>query len=127
MSNLNTTILQGNLTADPEVFGTDKKVTKFTIAVNNGYGEYKSTTFVTCVSFGKTGELIATHFEKGKPVIVQGELRTSKWESKEGEKRSSLELHINQMNGWFFQNGSPRGGGDEAQTAATSESSEELF
>jgi len=127
MSNLNSVHIQGNLTKDPEVFGSDKKVTRFTVAVNNGFGDHKTTAFVNCVAFGKTGELIAEHFQKGKAIIVKGSLHTNRWETQEGEKRSSLEVQVDMRDGFFFQSG---GGNRDSEGASEQEAQttgEKLF
>lgn len=103
MSNLNSINLQGNLVADPQAFGQDNSVVRFTIAVNTGYGEFKDTCFVDCVAFKKQGEIIMQHLTKGKQVIVCGELNQSRWEDKTtGDKRSKLEVKLNHINGFFF-------------------------
>lgn len=114
MVNLNNVTLQGNLVADPKIFGEgDKQVARFDIAVNNGFGEYTSTTFVPCVAFGGQVGAIGQFLTKGKQVIVQGWLKQSKWENKEGESRSRLEVELSRVNGFFFVSGTPQASNDE--------------
>jgi len=116
MSNVNIVVLQGNLVSDPKVMGEDSNVAKFTIAVNNGFGEKQSTTFVDCVSFGKQAEIIAKHFKKGKQIIVNGRLIQNTWENEEGEKRSKLEIRLNNFDGFSFVGS---GGGNTASENET--------
>jgi len=105
MSNQNIVALQGNLVRDAELVGPEKNVARFSIAVNNGFGENKSTTFVDCVAFGKTAEIIGQHFAKGKQVLINGQLHQNNWEDKDGNKRSKLEVRVNSFNGFSFVSG----------------------
>jgi len=76
---LNNIFLQGNLTADVDVKENSKgKFSVFAVAHNYGKNEKKVTTFVSCFAGGKTGEIIAKYFSKGKPIIVEGSLRQGK-------------------------------------------------
>ena len=105
MSNLNVVVLQGNLTGDPEIVGKEQNVARFTIAVNNGYGDNKEVAFVDCVAFGKQVEAIKEFFKKGKQLIIRGSLRQNKWETKEGEKRSKIEVILENFGGFNFVSG----------------------
>ncbi len=117
MSDVNTITISGNLTDDPKLYEGKKSVARFTIAANNGYGDYATTTFVDCVAFGKAAENIAKHFAKGRHIVLQNAtLMTNSYENNEGERRTRLEIHIAPMNGWTFGR-SPR-----TEAAAESES-----
>lgn len=130
MSNLNVIVLQGNLTADPEIVGKEQNVARFTIAVNNGFGDNKETAFVDCVAFGKQVETIKEYFKKGKQVLVRGSIRQNRWETKEGDKRSRLEVMLDNFGGFSFVSGgmppSKENAKDEA-VAATSDGDGKLF
>ena len=102
MSNLNQVVLQGNLVDDPKTMGTENNVARFTIAVNNGHGEHKSTTFVDVVAFGKQVPIIAQYLTKGKQVIVRGSLMQNRWEDKDGNTRTKLEVRLENYSGFFF-------------------------
>jgi len=120
--NLNVVILQGNLTADPEIVGQEKNVARFTVAVNNGFGENKETAFVDCVAFGKQVETIKAHLTKGKQIIVKGSIRQNRWETKEGEKRSKLEVILDNFSGFSFVSGGQKSDAPPVEVeAATSE------
>ena len=98
MSFCNTTI-NGNLGRDPELKTTSKglNIASFSVAVNLGYGANKTTHWFNCKAFGKTADVVLDHCTKGKEVIVNGEMRSSKWEDKQGNKRISWELVANQV------------------------------
>lgn len=123
MSNLNNVSLQGNLVEDPKVMGNENNVARFTVAVNNGFGENASTTYVDCVAFGKQVPVISEHLHKGKQVIVNGQLMQNRWEDKDGNKRSKLEVRLNNFGGFFFTGNAQ--GSSETVAAKESGSDEE--
>lgn len=128
MSNLNVVALQGNLVDDPKIMGEENNVARFTIAINNGFGDKETTTFVDCVAFGKQVTTIAAHFKKGKQIIVNGQLTQNRWEDKKtGEKRSKLEVRLNTFDGFSFVSGgngrAEESGQEEKMTKAGSKGS----
>ena len=91
---MNKVILCGNLTKDMEVKiykGKTKKdndniVGRFTLAVNEGYGENKKTTFIPVTIFNKTVENLEEFLIKGTKVNVVGRLDINNVETEEGYK-----------------------------------------
>lgn len=92
---MNSVILMGRLTADPELKQTNsgKSVTSFTVAVDR-QGKEKATDWINCVAWEKTAELICKYFQKGKPIIVQGSLQTRTYEDKSGGKQKVTEVLV---------------------------------
>jgi len=88
MSNYNKVILVGRLTRDPETksIGPDKQVVHFGLAVNRRWGETEETMFIEVGYWGKTGEVIAKHFAKGKEILVEGYLKMNTWKDKDTGK-----------------------------------------
>ena len=93
------TIVVGHLGRDPEMryTPTGVPVTSFSMATTrkwtnaNGEPQEKTTWFrVTC--WRKQAELAAQYLQKGRLVLVEGEIETSAWTDKEGNPRASLEL-----------------------------------
>jgi len=121
MTTFNKVILMGNLTRDPESRSLPNGgiVTKFGVAVNRRFtsnGEAREeTTFVDVESWGKQAELIAQHFTKGKPIMLEGRLKLDTWEGQNGEKRSKL---LVVLEGFQFVSGGNSQGGN----SGTSES-----
>jgi single-strand DNA-binding protein len=111
MSDMNLCIFEGNLTRDPELSQAgETNVVRFTIAVNTKRGKGKErTAFADCEAWDKGAELIAKHFEKGKPIRVFAEYITDKYTDKEGK---TVYRHKYRVNEFFFVN---RGAGT-AQT-----------
>lgn len=91
---MNKVILCGNLVKDMDVKiykGKSKKdndniVGRFTLAVNEGYGENKKTTFIPVTIFNKTVENLEEYLIKGTKVNVVGKLDIQNVETEEGYK-----------------------------------------
>ncbi|WP_298578743.1 single-stranded DNA-binding protein [uncultured Olegusella sp.] len=99
MSDINTVVLTGNLTRDPELMATQggASVLKFGIASNRAIkdtnGQYKDVpNFVDCVMFGQRAQSLSTVLTKGMKVALEGELRYSSWQAQDGSNRSKLEV-----------------------------------
>ncbi|MHB1784484.1 MAG: single-stranded DNA-binding protein [Acidimicrobiales bacterium] len=77
---MNTTILVGNLTADPRlhVGNSGKKRATFSMAINEGQGENEKTHFINLTAFDTLAENIVESFSKGMRVIVAARLSTYK-------------------------------------------------
>lgn len=94
---LNTTILMGRLTKDPELKRTPSgtAVTSFSIAVDRDYksqtGE-KETDFFDIVAWRSTAEFVAKWFRKGSMAVVEGRLQARRWQDKEGHNRVNIEV-----------------------------------
>lgn len=57
-------------------------VTSFSVAVDDGYGDNKSTMWFDCSIWGKRGDAVARFLIKGTPVTVSGDLRRREHEGK---------------------------------------------
>ena len=100
MASVNRAIVLGNLGKDPETryLPDGKEVCNFSVATTTYWndkasGEKKEETEwhrITC--YGRTAEIAGKYLEKGKPVFVEGRIRTRKWEDKEGVTRYSTEI-----------------------------------
>ena len=97
---INRVNISGNLTRDPElrVTGAGTSILSFGVAVNDRRrnpqsGEWEDyPNFVDCVVFGARAEPLSRFLSKGSKVAVEGKLRYSTWETKDGQKRSRLEV-----------------------------------
>ena len=81
---MNTVALIGRLTKDPEVKYTAGEnptaVARFSIAVNDGYGENEHTSFINIVAFGKQAENCERFLSKGRQVGITGRIQTGSYE-----------------------------------------------
>ena len=91
---LNHVIEMGRICTDLTVRYTQsqKPVTSFRIAVDDGYGEKKKTYFISCVAWERNSGLLTNHFNKGDPIIVEGKLTMREWTDKQGSKRTEAEV-----------------------------------
>lgn len=98
----------GRLTGDPELRFTPSGtgVANFTVAANARYfdknsNEWKNkpTTFWRCAAWNqgdkqRLGENVVDALKKGDSVIVRGEIESREYETREGEKRTVIELRV---------------------------------
>lgn len=97
---LNNVTLMGRLTAAPELKTTTSgiNVMSFTIAVDRRYqqnGE-RQADFINCVAWRNTAEFITRFFKKGDMIAVIGEIQTRKYQDKDGNNRTAVEIVVNQ-------------------------------
>jgi single-strand DNA-binding protein len=123
MANLNRVILAGNLTRDPQLSYTPSNtaVCKFGMAINRTWTDRNSgerredTCFVDLTAFGRQAETINQYMSKGRPLLVEGRLQFSQWTNPEGQKRSKLEVVVENFQ---FLGGAPGGSGAAPARAA---------
>lgn len=97
---INRVCISGNLTRDPELRQTagGSQVLGVGVAVNDRRknqqtGQWEDVpNFVDCVVFGNRAEALAAILHKGDKVAIDGRLRYSSWEAKDGTRRSKLEV-----------------------------------
>lgn len=79
---MNQVNLIGNLTRDVELrYTTDQKpIARFSIAVNDGYGEAQRTSYIPVVAFGKQAENADRFLSKGSKVAIVGRIQTGSYE-----------------------------------------------
>ena len=95
----------GNLTADPELrfLPSGAAVLNFTIASTprskNAQGEWVDgdTLFLRCTLWRQAAENAAESLRKGTRVIATGKLSSRTWETREGEKRTDLQLDVDEV------------------------------
>ncbi len=123
---INRVNISGNLTRDPELraTGSGTQILSFGVAVNDRRrnpqsGEWEDyPNFVDCVVFGARAEPLSRYLFKGSKVAIEGKLRYSSWETKDGQRRSKLEVIVDEVEFLSPRNqnaGSYQGGGDSYQ------------
>ncbi len=122
-------IIVGNITRDPELRSTPSgaQVCGFSVAVNRNYKDssganQESVSFIDCSAWGRAAEIIAQYAKKGSGILVSGRLEQRSWEDKEGQKRSRVEIVVEDFNfvggnGDGGNSGGSRGGSSAAATA----------
>ncbi len=101
---VNKVILIGFLGDAPETRFTQqgKPVTKFSIAVNENWkdaqgAKQERVEWFRIVCFGRLAEVSGEYLQRGRHVYLEGRLKTRKWEDRQGEKRTTVEVIANQM------------------------------
>ncbi|MDO8755100.1 MAG: single-stranded DNA-binding protein [Anaerolineales bacterium] len=101
---LNKVQIIGHLGKDPEMRYTPsgKPVTTFSVAVsrswNSSDGErHSETEWFNVVAWGNLAETCKQYLLKGQQVYIEGRLQTRRWDDKEGQKHTSVELVANEM------------------------------
>lgn len=98
---INRVVVSGNLTRDPELRVTPggTQVLGFGVAVNDRRrnqqtGEWEDyPNFIDCTMFGNRAEALSRILRKGMKVAIEGKLRYSSWEDKNGgSRRSKVEI-----------------------------------
>ncbi len=120
---LNRVMLLGNLGADPELRMTPsgQAVLKLRLATSESYLDrnkvrQERTEWHSVVVWGKRAEGLNKILSKGSRVFVEGGLRTSSYDDREGHKRYKTEVVANNIllaGGTRGGGGAPRGGGDD--------------
>ncbi|MBO4142431.1 MULTISPECIES: single-stranded DNA-binding protein [Micromonospora] len=96
----------GNLTDDPELRFTPSgaAVAKFRVAstprfMDKASGEWKDgePLFLSCTVWRQAAENVAESLQRGARVIVSGRLRQRSYETREGEKRTVIELEVDEI------------------------------
>ena len=72
-------------------------IVSFKGAVDSGYGQNKTTTWIKFTIFGKRGESLLAYLKDKTQVAVSGELTNREYNDKEGQKRYSLEVRVNDV------------------------------
>lgn len=98
---LNKVVIQGRLTADPQLKYTPKQTpyVRFILATEESYktatGE-KIAHFIPCLLWKKRAETFSKYCKKGQMIIIDGSLSTSSYE-KEGRKYYSTDVRVEQF------------------------------
>ena len=95
---LNKAILMGRLVRDPEKRHTqgNTAVAVFTLAIDRDRADQsgqRQTDFIDCVAWGRMADFVCQWFSKGMMAIVVGRIQSRGWEDKNGNKRTSIEVH----------------------------------
>lgn len=95
---LNECIFSGRFTKQPEVLttSTGKTVCKFSLAVNEGYGDNGTVFYPRFIAWEKTAEYIS-RFDKGDLAVVKAKYGESKYTGKDGEQKYSVQFTVKEF------------------------------
>jgi len=99
VQNINSVVITGNLTRDPELrhLESGTAVCELRVAVNSrrkkGEEWVDKPNYFNVTVFGGRGESAAKYLSKGKPVAIEGRLDWQEWEAKDGSgKRQGVKI-----------------------------------
>ncbi len=94
---MNKSMIIGNLTADPivntrKIGDQDVKVANFSVAVNEGYGEHRKTTYFRVNAWRGLAETVGQYLKKGRKVFVTGPVQSRNYIGSNGQAYNALEI-----------------------------------
>lgn len=99
--NINTVVIAGYTTKDPEIKVTPSgtAVLSLSLAVNdtkkNAQGEWEDVVdFFDCKVFGKRAESLAQYIPKGSKLTINGRLHQDRWQGQDGTNRSRVSIIV---------------------------------
>jgi single-strand DNA-binding protein len=121
MASINKVIIIGNLGKDPEIRYTPNgsAVCNITVATSrqwkdkNSGDKQEETEWHRIVFFDRMAEIAGEYLKKGRPVYVEGRLKTRKWTDKDGVEKYTTEIMAENMQLLGGREGGGGGGGDE--------------
>lgn len=124
MASVNKVILIGNLGADPEVksFQNGGKIANLRIATSKRWkdrqtGEAKEATEWHQVVINGDGlvGVVERYLKKGSKVYIEGELRTRKWQDRDGNDRFTTEIVVAGIGGTLTMLDGAQGGSSDTR------------
>ena len=98
MNNLNSILVEGNLTHDPKLAETPKgtSVCNFSVASNRFYKQdqelQKEVSFFDVEAWARLAETCGEYLHTGRGVRIVGRLKQDRWQDKEGNPRSRIKI-----------------------------------
>lgn len=106
----------GYLGRDAEVKTVGQnKVCNFSVAVATGWGDKKSTLWVSCGLWGERGEKLAQYLTKGSAVTVSGDVDVRAYSAKDGTAKAEITCNVQRVT---LQGGRERSDDEAPQTLA---------
>ena len=105
MASVNKVIVLGNLGRDPELRYTPNgaAVCNVSIATTRNWkskdsGErQEETEWHRVVFYDRLAEIAGEYLKKGRPVYVEGRLKTRRWQDKDGKDNYTTEIHVKEL------------------------------
>lgn len=93
---MNKAIIVGNLTKDLDVrtASNNKHVVDFTLAVNESKDVCD---YIDCVAWENNADNLAKYVGKGQKVLVEGRIKTNKWQDQNGQNRYKTYLRVDRI------------------------------
>lgn len=114
----------GRLGKDPELRKTQAgtSVCSLSLAVSDGTKDNQHTTWFRANLWERAADTVAKHFKKGDLIFISGSPVSREWESKDGQKQTSLDVQVQR---WAFAGGKKSDEAPEPRREVSSNSYEE--
>ena len=107
-------LVMGRLSRDPQFFGEgDKQRAVFSVAYNRGTGDKRKANFIDAIAWGKRADIMRD-FSQGMGIAITGDLEQDTFETKDGQKRSRVQINVNSITATTSTR-KPDGAGDGAR------------
>lgn len=132
LPDLNKVIVAGRLTRDPDLkyISSGKAVCRMGLAISRQFktrdGERREdTTFVDVTVWDRQAEFCGENLKKGRPILVEGSLKSDSWEDKQtGQKRSKIEINAQRVQTLDWEDRGGGGGGSRGGSRGSSDRDE---
>ncbi len=99
---INTVVLMGRLTFDPELRSTPSGVSfvQFRVACDRNYvrqGEERKSDFIDVTAWRQTAEFVSRYFRRGSMIAIEGSIQTDNYTDKDGNNRKSVRVVANNV------------------------------
>lgn len=115
---MNNVVLMGRLTRDPDVRYSQSEqpmaIARYTLAVDRRFkrdGE-QTADFISCVSFGRTGEFVEKYLRQGTKVVIRGRIQTGSYTNRDGQKVYTTDVVAEDVEFAESKNSSQNSGGN---------------
>ena len=120
MASVNKVILIGNVGRDPETRYSPNggAICNLSIATSRNWKDKASgerreeTEWHRVVFYDRLAEIVGEYVKKGRPIYVEGRLKTRKWQDKDGVEKYTTEIIAEEMQLLGSREGGGMGGGD---------------
>lgn len=131
MASLNKAVLLGNVGQDPEVrfMQSGAPVANLSVATSDTWTDKQSgqkresTEWHRVVVFNQLAEICQKYLRKGSRVYLEGQIKTRKWQDRDGNNRYSTEVVLNGPNSRLIMLGGTTGGGGGTSSPGPSDDS----
>lgn len=98
MSSYSQITLLGRLGKDPVTNNQGQSpYTTFTLAVDQGWGDKKTTGWYSVICFGKQSEVAAKYLKKGSQVLISGTPEIKTFTGRDGIEKTTISVAVNQL------------------------------
>lgn len=97
---MNVCVFCGRTTKDVDLrYSNEMAIARTSLAVDDGFGDNKKTSFFNLTAFGKSAESMEKYVPKGTKIVVNCKAQQNNWKDKQGNNRTDIGFIVNS---WEF-------------------------